>query len=87
MCSYCLSCLRNVSHDLLTCVASVACRLQNTLRMVKLTSMQDEYAYLLTEDIIALISRIIAEQEVWSVAIAPCYFINMQEQLWLQFLT
>lgn len=40
--------------------------------MVKLTSMQDEYAYLLTEDYIALISRIIAEQEVWSVTLA-CY--------------
>ncbi|CAL5228660.1 g11830 [Coccomyxa viridis] len=38
-------------------------RLQNTLRVVKLTSMQDEYAYLLTEDYVALISRIITEQE------------------------
>ena len=46
------------------------CRLQNTLRIVKLTSMQDEYAYLLTEDYVALISRIITEQEVRSVALA-----------------
>ena len=42
------------------------CRLQNTLRVIKLTSLQDEYAYLLTEDYMTLISRIIEQQEVIS---------------------
>lgn len=61
------------------------CRLQNTLRVVKLTSMQDEYAYLLTEDYVALISRIITEQEVRSVALALSFALslNMQKQLLL----
>ena len=38
--------------------------MQKTLRMIKLTSLQDEYAYLMTEDYTDLIARITAQQEV-----------------------
>ena len=37
--------------------------------MIKLTSLKDEYAYLLTEDYTGLVARMRALQEVCSVAI------------------
>lgn len=39
------------------------------MRVIKLTSLKDEYAYLLTEDYIGLIARMRALKEVCSLAI------------------
>ena len=44
-------------------------RLRNVLRVIKLTSLKDEYAYLLTEDYTGLVARMRALQEVCSVTI------------------
>ena len=39
------------------------CRLQNKLRMFKLLSLQDEYAYLLLTDYLAIIDRLLAAEQ------------------------
>lgn len=41
-----------------------ACRLQNKLRLFKLLTLQDGYAYLPTDDYVAIIARIAQLQQV-----------------------
>ena len=48
----------------------MSCRLQNKLRMFKLLTLQDGYAYLPIEDYRALIDRLVQAQQV------PCFVIH-----------
>jgi hypothetical protein len=51
----------------------VACarRLQDKLRMFRLLSLQDEYAYLLAADYRSVIDRLLAEQQASELCCAP----------------
>ena len=48
-----------------SCAVTVGalCRLQNKLRMFKLLSLQDEYAYLLSADYLDIIDRLLAAEQ------------------------